>query len=171
MGDWVDELCVIFEQEIDLYKRLLEIEWKKRDAINHADGKSLREYSQQTYNLMVSAAELERVRMKSIEEFYKSQDQEIRKSEITLSDFLNKIDRDSNYRLKDYATDLKSTVHKLKEAVLVNERLIQTRQELLQKTIQEIQKADSEITYLPEKMTRSGYKKSSAKSIVLDASV
>lgn len=149
MGDWVEELCKLFEKEIGIYSRLWEGEMLKRSAIQQADGKALQEQAKNTYHLMVEASELERLRMQSIESVY--QNSHLPKSEegITLSDFLNKIDRDSNFKLKGYATELKTVVHKLKDAVIVNEKLILTRQELLHKTVQELQRANTEPTYSP----------------------
>ncbi|MCC5814310.1 MAG: flagellar protein FlgN [Leptospira sp.] len=168
MGDWVNELCKLFEQEIVLYNRLLQLELEKREAVNSANGKALQSLAKETYNLMVNASELERVRMNSIEEVYKKNNLETGSDGITLTDFLNKIDRDSNFQLKSFATELKTSVHKLKDAIIINEKLIQTRQNLLQKTIQEMQKAGSDTTYSPQTKSKSGITKSRA--LVLDAS-
>jgi flagellar biosynthesis/type III secretory pathway chaperone len=168
MGDWVNELCKLFEQEIGLYNRLLQLELEKREAVNSANGKALQSLAKETYNLMVNASELERVRMNSIEDVYKKNNLETGSDGITLTDFLNKIDRNSNFQLKSFATELKTSVHKLKDAIIINEKLIQTRQNLLQKTIQEMQKAGSDTTYSPQTKTKSGITKSRA--LVLDAS-
>lgn len=169
MGDWVEELCQIFKQEIHLYNKLLELELEKRNAVNKGNGRSLHDLAKETYNLMVNTSELERVRMKSIEEVYRNHQFPKEEEGITLTDFLNKIDRDSNFKLKTYATELKSTVHKLKDAIVVNEKLIQTRQELLKKTVDEMQKMNMEVTYSPNNSRKSSGNKT--KSLVLDASV
>ncbi|WCL50059.1 flagellar export chaperone FlgN [Leptospira sp. GIMC2001] len=154
MGDWVEELCKIFQKEIIVYTNLLAIELKKREAVNKADGRSLQEYNRETYNLMVEASEMERVRMRSIEEVYRKNNLIIEKEAITLTDFLNKIDRDSNFQLKGYATELKTIVHKLKESIVINDKLINTRQELLNKTIEAMKKADAETTYTTSTKTK-----------------
>lgn len=168
MGDWVNELCKLFEEEITIYNRLLQLELEKREAVNSADGKLLQSLAKETYNLMVGASELERVRMKSIEDVYSKANLERSSEGITLTDFLNKIDRDSNFQLKTYATDLKSTVHKLKDAIIINEKLIQTRQDLLRKTVEEMQKSNADSTYSPRSNIKTGMVKS--RSMVLDAS-
>lgn len=168
MGDWVEDICKIFQEEIILYKKLLDLELEKRIAVNSADGKKLQEITKESYHLMVNTSELERVRMKTLEDIYKKENLEDTGG-ITLSDFLNKIDRESNFKLKSYATDLKSTVHKLKDAIIVNEKLIQTRQEILKKTVSEMQELNAETTYSPKAKIQSGANK--AKSLVLDASV
>lgn len=169
MGDWVEELCTLFQKEISIYSELLVGELKKREAINTADGKALQDHAKNTYNLMVEASELERVRMKSIELVYSNNKLEQSSEGITLSDFLNKIDRDSNFKLKGYATELKTTVHKLKEAIVVNEKLILTRQDLLKKTVEEMQKINAGTeTYSPSAGTKNQAAK--ARSLVLNTS-
>ncbi|MCZ8238943.1 MAG: flagellar protein FlgN [Leptospiraceae bacterium] len=147
MGDWLEGICNLFQKEIELYGNLLTLELEKRNAINSADGRALQEITQKSYHFMVEASELERLRMKTIEEIYKTQNLEPSIDAITLTDFLNKVDRDSNFQLKGYATELKTTVHKLKDAIIINEKLIQTRQDLLQKTVSEMRKLDKEPTY------------------------
>lgn len=83
------------------------------------------------------ASEIERVRMKSIEEVYRSKNFAFPETGApTLSDFLNRLDRDSNYRLKEFGSSLKSILQRLKEKIKSNEKLILTRQEVLSKTIE-----------------------------------
>jgi len=169
MGDWLDGICNLFQREIELYANLLIMELEKRKAINSADGRALQEITQKSYHFMVEASELERLRMKVIEEIYKTQNLEPSIDSITLTDFLNKVDRDSNFKLKGYATELKTTVHKLKDAIIINEKLIQTRQGLLQKTVSEMRKLDKEPTY-----TSAEHKKktnSKVRALVLNTSV
>jgi flagellar biosynthesis/type III secretory pathway chaperone len=171
MGDWVEELCKLFQKEVGLYNELYQIELEKREFIHKADGRGLQESVNRTYHLMVEASELERVRMKSIEEVYKTREITPSESGITLSDFLNKMDRESNFRLKTFATELKTVVHKLKEAILLNDKLIQTRQEILKTTITEMQKLDGDKTYQPagaKETTKSSSGKSRA--LVLNTS-
>ena len=61
MFDWVESITSLFTSEIDCYKRLLEIEGKKRQAIHTADGKSLESHVKESYHIMVEASELERI--------------------------------------------------------------------------------------------------------------
>lgn len=172
MTNWVDDLCHLFEKEIHIYKELLAIEKEKKEAIIKADARNLQELTKKSYDYMVSASELDRVRMSSIQEYYEKNNYLRENQRITLTDFLNKLDRDSNFKLKAYATELKSTVHKLKEAILINEKLIGTRQGILQATIQELQKQyqEPEPTYTPGKNNIQRKKEEKVHSVVLNAS-
>jgi flagellar biosynthesis/type III secretory pathway chaperone len=169
MGDWLEDICKLFQKEIDLYGNLLTLELEKRKAVNSADGKSLQEITQKSYHYMVEASEIERLRMKAIEEIYKTQNFEPSVDKINLTDFLNKVDRDSNFKLKGYATELKSTVHRLKDAIILNDKLIQTRQGLLQKTVSEMQKIDNESTYTPAEQKKKPNTK--VRALVLNTAV
>jgi len=170
MSDWVTELCQIFQEEISVYSDLLKLELKKREAVNKADGRSLQDLTRETYNLMVKASEMERVRMRSIEEVYKKDNLQTEGEGITLTDFLNKIDRNSNFKLKGYATELKSTVHKLKDAIIINDKLIKTRQGLLNKTLDEMKKQDAEPTYTSTIATKHNKTSSKPRALVLNTS-
>lgn len=173
MTNWVHDLCNLFETEIGIYKNLLSIELQKKEAILKADAKALQELTKKTYDLMVNASELDRIRMNCIQDYYNQNHLSIGKEGITLTDFLNKLDRDSNFQLKGYATELKTAVHKLKDAILVNERLMETRQGILQATIRELQKVSSEkeSTYSPNHSGMRRKKEAKTQSMVLDASV
>ncbi|APH43193.1 FlgN protein [Leptospira interrogans serovar Copenhageni/Icterohaemorrhagiae] len=135
--EWLEQLTKLFQDEINLYSNVLELEIQKSTAIVQADGKSLESITKKTYELLVMASEIERVRMKSIEEVYRSKNFDFPETGApTLSDFLNRLDRDSNYRLKEFGSSLKSILHRLKEKFKSNEKLILTRQEILSKTIE-----------------------------------
>ncbi|WP_017852412.1 flagellar protein FlgN [Leptospira interrogans serovar Szwajizak] len=135
--EWLEQLTKLFQDEINLYSNVLELEIQKSTAIVQADGKSLESITKKTYELLVMASEIERVRMKSIEEVYRSKNFDFPETGApTLSDFLNRLDRDSNYRLKEFGSSLKSILHRLKEKIKSNEKLILTRQEILSKTIE-----------------------------------
>ncbi|MCG6195090.1 flagellar protein FlgN [Leptospira sp. FAT2] len=134
--EWLEQLTKLFQDEINLYSNVLELETQKSAAVVQADGKSLETITKKTYELLVMAAEIERVRMNSIEEIYRSKNFALPESGVpTLSDFLNRLDRDSNFRLKEYGSSLKSVLHRLKEKIKSNEKLILTRQEILSRTI------------------------------------
>ncbi|EMJ98280.1 flagellar protein FlgN [Leptospira alstonii] len=134
--EWLEQLTKLFQDEIDLYSNVLELETQKSAAVVQADGKSLEVITKRTYELLVMAAEIERVRMKSIEEVYRSKNFALPETGApTLSDFLNRLDRDSNFKLKEYGSSLKSVLHRLKEKIKSNEKLILTRQEILSRTI------------------------------------
>lgn len=157
MLDWVESLRGLFTSEIDCYKRLLDLEGKKKAAIHAADGKSLELCVKESYHIMVEASELERVRMKAIEDVYKKEKLEKIESTITLSNFLNQIDRDSNFKLKGFALELKSTVSDLKDAIILNEKLLKTKKEFLQNTIDSLQEHAREKVYTSHKQpTRRG---------------
>ncbi|AXR63726.1 flagellar protein FlgN [Leptospira mayottensis] len=134
--EWLGQLTKLFQDEINLYTDVLELETRKSIAVVKADGKSLEAITKKTYELLVMAAETERVRMKSIEDVYRSKNFAFPETgTLTLSDFLNRLDRDSNFKLKEYGSSLKSVLHRLKEKIKSNEKLILTRQEILSKTI------------------------------------
>ncbi|MDZ4724924.1 MAG: flagellar export chaperone FlgN [Leptospira sp.] len=143
MFDWVESITSLFTSEIDCYKRLLEIEGKKRQAIHTADGKSLESHVKESYHIMVEASELERIRMKSIEEIYAKENFKRDEETLTLTHFLNQMDRDSNYKLKGFAQELKTTVQNLKEAIMVMKNFYEPkkiffkRQSILSKNMRE----------------------------------
>ncbi|EMO52671.1 flagellar protein FlgN [Leptospira noguchii] len=135
--EWLEQLTKLFQDEINLYSNVLELEIQKSTAIVQADAKSLETIIKKTYELLVMASEIERVRMKSIEEVYRSKNFAFPETgALALSDFLNRLDRDSNYRLKEFGSSLKSILQRLKEKIKSNEKLILTRQEVLSKTIE-----------------------------------
>ena len=94
--------------------------------------------------------------MDAINEIYNNTKME-KPGEVTLSDFLNHLDRKSNYKLKGITNSLKETVHHLKDKIMLNDKLIQTRQELFQFTISSIQEAAEQ----KEVYTATGEKKKS----------
>lgn len=135
--EWLDRICALLEEEIGLYSEILELEKEKTNAVTVADGKAMESISKKSYELIVHASEIERVRMNAIQDVYSSTNLGLPKEGVpTLTDFLNKIDRDSEHRLKQLGTRLKDTVHKLKDRIKANDKLIRTRQEFLRATIE-----------------------------------
>jgi len=170
MTDWVEPLCELFAKETDAYLRLLDLEKKKREAIHGVDGKALLQLVQESYHLMVEASELERLRMKSIEEIYSKQPLPKDGEPITLSNFMNQMDRDSNFQLKSATHALKKTVQELKENILLNEKLLKNRKQFLEHTIHSLQEETKEKVYSnPRQTARRNSSRQS--SIMLNASV
>ncbi|MCZ8156665.1 MAG: flagellar protein FlgN [Leptospira sp.] len=151
MLDWVESLRSLFTIEIDCYKRLLALEGKKREAIHAADGKSLESCVKESYHVMVEASELERIRMKTIEDVFQKENFKSDAEGLTLTNFLNQMDRESNYKLKGFAQELKSVVQNLKEAILINEKLLKARKDFLQLTIDTLQEHAREKVYTSSK--------------------
>ncbi|GBF51561.1 FlgN protein [Leptospira ryugenii] len=147
MSDWVESLRDLFTKEIDCYKRLLDWEGKKRKAIHEADGKTLESCVKESYHLMVEASEWERIRMKTIQDVYTKENFENGKDSLTLTHFMNQMDRESNYKLKGFAQELRTVVLDLKEAIVVNEKLLRTRNDFLQKTLDTIRESGKEKVY------------------------
>ncbi|EMY68470.1 flagellar export chaperone FlgN [Leptospira vanthielii] len=168
MLDWVESLRSLFTNEIDCYKRLLELEGKKRAAIHSADGKSLESCVKESYHIMVEASELERIRMKAIEDVYEKEKFAKDESSITLTNFLNQLDRESNFKLKTFALELKKVVADLKDAIITNDKLLKTRKEFLQTTVDSLQELSKEKVYTSHKQpTRRGQGQKGA--IILNA--
>ncbi|MCE9500579.1 MAG: flagellar protein FlgN [Leptospira sp.] len=140
-NEWVGNLIQIFKEEITIYRNLLTLEIKKKDAIHQTDGKLLESLTKETYHLMVSVTEFERIRMKAIEDVYEKEKLQMSGSLPILSEFLNQIDRDSNFRLKGLANELKDTVRELKEKIMLNERLLKTRTEIFSLSINALRRA------------------------------
>lgn len=149
---WTDNLYEIFVKEVDLYKELLAIEIKKTDAVIKADGKAIESLVKKSYELMVAASELERSRMRSINEIYEKAHLEKTQGVPTLNDFLNQIDRDSNFKLKGIAGSLKESVNDLKIKILTNESLIKSRQDLFKKTIELLKSSDEDTLYKSDRV-------------------
>jgi len=147
MTDWVEPLRELFIKEIDAYQKLLGLELQKKEAIKEADGKLLQSLVKESYHIMVEASELERVRMKTIEEIYRLQDFEKGEQGITLSNFLNQMDRESNFQLKGSTHQLKSIVQSLKEAILTNEKLLNNRKDFLNHTLETMKENSKERVY------------------------
>ncbi|MCB1158576.1 MAG: flagellar protein FlgN [Leptospiraceae bacterium] len=140
-AEWLDDLVGIFKEEIRIYRDLLDIELKKKDTILKAEGKKLQEFTNQTRELISKAARLEENRMKSIQQVYEDASIE-KKAEIpVLSEFLDQIDRDSNYKLKGLANDLKEVVRNLKEKLEINERLLKSRHDMYEMTMDVLKQA------------------------------
>ncbi len=147
MTDWAEPLRELFTTEIDSYKRLLSLELQKREAIHSADGKALESFVKQSYHIMVEASECERLRMRTIEDFYQKENVERPEGQITLSQFMNQMDRDSNFKLKGLTTQLKAIVYELKEAILTNDKLLKNRKDFLNHTIESIKEKSKEKVY------------------------
>ncbi len=168
MLDWVESLRSLFTNEIDCYKRLFEVEGRKKAAIHAADGKSLEACVKESYHIMVEASELERMRMRAIEDVYAKEKFKNEEESITLTNFLNQLDRESNYKLKGFAQELKSVVQNLKEAILINEKLLSARKDFLQTTIDALQEHAREKVYTSNKqLIRRGQGQKSA--VILNA--
>lgn len=134
--EWLDRICSLLEEEIGLYSEILSLEKEKTEAVTGADGKALESISKKSYELIVHASEIERVRMNAIQDVYSKSNLGLPKEGVpTLTDFLNKIDRDSEHKLKQLGTRLKDILHKLKDRIKANDKLIRTRQEILKATI------------------------------------
>ena len=156
---WVLNLLDIFQKEVHLYKEILAIETAKTTAIIDANGKKIEEYVKKTYELMVTASEIETARMRSIEEIYQKASLDFIKQPVTLTNFLNQIDRDSNFRLKGIAQSLKETVGMLKDKIYANEKLLKARKELFHRTVEAIKSSMDEPVYLTEKEIHSKKRK------------
>ncbi len=141
LNEWINSLSEIFTKEIQIYKNILALEIRKKGIIIEKNGKMLESLTKESYNLMVGASELERVRMTAIENFYKEKKIEISAEQNSFNEFLNHIDRNSNYKLKGLAGELKEVLQALKEKIIVNEKLIKTNQEIFKLSIDALKRA------------------------------
>lgn len=152
----LESILSLFQEEIHVYKSLLELENMKKTFINSADGKELERTLKQSNDMMIHASELERIRMKSLEDWYTFEKKNMPESGITLTHFLNSLDRESGHKLKSTASVLKTTVLSLKEAVILNDKLLKSRKDFLNTTIDamrdRIEVQDS--TYKDSNMTK-----------------
>lgn len=141
VGNWIDNLVEIFKKEIGIYKDLLKIEDNKKEAILKAQGKKLETLSKETSKLIVEASDIEGKRNRVIEEIYDTAKLE-KSSEVPfLSEFLNQLDRDSNFKLKGLANELKDVVKNLKEMIIVNEKLLKSRQDIFELSMDALKNA------------------------------
>ncbi|MCB1193959.1 MAG: flagellar protein FlgN [Leptospiraceae bacterium] len=171
VGNWIENLAELFKGEIEVYKELLKIENNKKDAILKAKGKELESLSKETNKLIVDASNLESKRNRVIEEIYDKAKLE-RTSEVPyLSEFLNQLDRDSNFKLKGLANELKDVVKNLKEMILVNEKLLKSRQDIFDLSMEALKAASD--TNLPSSYEKSSSVKSpkSRTSIMINTKV
>jgi hypothetical protein len=143
----VDELSSIFKEEIQLYKELLKIENAKKDSIMKSEAKKLEDSTKKTMELIQKTSILESKRMKCISDIYDSAKLEKSGDVPVLTEFLNQIDRGSNYKLKGLANELKDTVRSLREKISINEKLLKTKQEIYSMSIDALKDAaDIEIS-------------------------
>jgi uncharacterized damage-inducible protein DinB len=106
--------------------------------------------------------------MKTIEDVYEKEKFQKDESSITLTHFLNHMDRESNFKLKTFALELKKVVADLKDAIITNEKLLKTRKEFLQATVDSLQELSREKVYTSHKQpTRRGQSQKGA--IILNA--
>jgi hypothetical protein len=139
--DLVDGLVSIFKQEIQVYKDLLKVELAKKSSIMKSDAKKLEEYTHQTMNLVTNASSLESKRMKQIATIYDKIGLEKSGSVPILSEFLDQIDKVSYHQLKGFANELTEVVRDLKEKISINEKLLQTKQEIYSMSIEALKDA------------------------------
>ncbi|MBE7412927.1 MAG: flagellar protein FlgN [Leptospiraceae bacterium] len=139
--EWISNISEIFTKEIKIYKNLLDLEIQKKGNILEKNGKALESLTKESYNLMVGASELERVRMNEIENFYKEKKIEISEEKNSFNEFLNHIDRNSNFKLKGLAGELKEVLQSLKEKIILNEKLMKTNQEIFKLSIDALKRA------------------------------
>jgi flagellar biosynthesis/type III secretory pathway chaperone len=57
------------------------------------------------------------------------------------------MDRDSNFKLKGITSELKSVVNELKEAIVINDKLLKNRKEFLNHTIESLKEHSKEKVY------------------------
>lgn len=161
-NNWLDDLIALFSRETSLYETLQKLEEQKTQAIRVADGKNLESIAKQSYQCLVEASEIERVRMKFIQQVYEEKNMDYSNPPPTLNDFLTILDRNSNYRMKKAGTELKEAVKELKQKILLNEKLLNSRKELLQSTIAAMKEAAPEDGYYtPEKAQTPNKKRAS----------
>ena len=139
--EWTQNLETILKKEIKIYKDLLAIEDSKKTAIMNAEAKKIESLSQETQKHIQTASDCETQRMTLIEKIYKQEKLEQAGDVPVLSEFLNQIDRQSNFRLKGLANDLKGVVGNLKEKILINEKLLKTRHEIYSMSIDALKQA------------------------------
>jgi hypothetical protein len=153
---WIQDLISIFEEEIESYENLLRIEKEKKEAILTANGKRIESLSNESIVYIRKAQLDEKSRMELIHRIYTEESGQQPDSNLTLSEFLNYSDRKLNFVLKEYSTKLKSIVQSLRESIIINEKLLQTRNGLIQQTISGIKnmKEDSEVTYNSNKASK-----------------
>ncbi len=154
---WLEPLNQIFKDEIDSYENLLSIEREKRQSILKADSKRIESLSNESVIYIRKAQYEEKKRMELLEKIYLEENREVSKENLTLTEFLNVCDRQLNFVLKDNSTKLKTTVHALKEAIIINEKLLQTRNRLIQETIMGMKqlREESDSTYNSDLSTKS----------------
>ncbi len=140
-NEWIENLSVIFTKEIKTYKNILNFEIQKKAFILEKNGKALESVTKEIYDLMVGASELERIRMNAIDAIYKENKIEVPIEKNSFNEFLNHIDRNSNYKLKGLAGELKEVLQSLKEKILLNEKLLKANQEIFRLSIDALKKA------------------------------
>lgn len=141
LPEWTGNLEKIFQQEIEIYKELIELEKRKKETILVADGKKLEVLTEKTQQLIAKASEQESKRMRLITDVYQKEKLKQAGETPILSEFLNQIDRQSNFRLKGFANSLKQIVRNLKDKIMVNDKLLRTRQDIYSMSIDALKQA------------------------------
>ncbi|MDX1959360.1 MAG: flagellar export chaperone FlgN [Leptospiraceae bacterium] len=144
------DLEYIFKEEISVYKSLLLLEGNKKESILKSDGKELESATKQISHLLSVASEVEKRRKRALEQFFADRNILPESENIILSEFLSKIEEERKSTFVVLAEDLRKVVLDLRDIVLINEKLLQAKQEIFQLSMEALKVASGsqiEVSY------------------------
>jgi hypothetical protein len=152
------DLEYIFKEEISVYKSLLLLESNKKNSILKSNGKELESATKQISHLLTIASEVEIRRRNAISKMFVDKKIESKAENIFLSEFLENIDEKNKPRFESLAEDLRRVVTELRDKVIINEKLLQAKQEIFQLSMEALKIAsgsNNDVSYeVPSKLTR-----------------
>ena len=136
MENKFQDLEKAFQDEVSMYQNLLILETSKKEAILRSDAKNLESFTKKSSEYMSILQGIEQKRIKLVEAIVQKKEEQ-----ITLSDFLNSLEKTVQTKFKPLADKLKSTVQELKEKIIINESLLKSKLEIFSMSIEALKNA------------------------------
>ncbi len=136
MENKFQDLEKVFQDEVSMYQNLLILETSKKEAILRSDAKNLESFTKKSSEYMSILQGIEQKRIKLVETVLPKQEEK-----ITISIFLNSLEKTVQAKFKPLAEKLKSTVQELKEKIIINENLLKSKLEIFSMSIEALKNA------------------------------
>jgi len=139
------DLEYIFKEEISVYKSLLLLESNKKESIIQSNGKDLESATKQITHLLSVANEVENRRKSAMGKMFREKNIEPESESIILTEFLKNVDEKNKETFNLLAEDLRRVVTNLRDKVLINEKLLQAKQEIFQLSMEALKVASGTV--------------------------
>jgi flagellar biosynthesis/type III secretory pathway chaperone len=135
----LNSLEKVFKEEISIYNNLVILETSKKEAILRSNAKHLENFTKQTTQVMENLKSLEEERVKLVQEIIPSN------SDLSLSNFLESLDKNDQIIFKPLSESLKQAVFTLKEKISLNEELLKSKLEIFSLSLEALKSASEPV--------------------------
>ncbi len=157
--DTVHNIENILRLELELYKKVCDLEEKKGEAIISRDGTLLEALSHEQENVLNEILKLESHRNDLVEVYRKEKKLNDLSREITLRDIIRSLNEDLANRIYQLGVDIKALLYKIQALAETNEKLARDHIEIFTLLLKEIKGRLS---------LRTGYNKEAVENCSID---